>query len=207
MSTERKGSLGGSSAGTILGINKWGCLRKLAYTYLGLDKTDDIPDDSAIALGNLLEQRFINWAQDYLGEPLEQNTTWIHPEIPFIVGHPDGISGNTIVEVKTATEASYNRILTRGVYPSYEAQLTLYMGLAQRNEGLFIVANQDSLDLTPVVIPHEFDINMYTDIINGCINFVESLHSQGIPARCGKRENGLKNICSKCEYATLCKKN
>jgi len=197
--------IGGSSLVHLLEPDKkWSCSRKLAYQYLGI-KTD-VPEvySDAMKMGHILEPEIIEWFNREHNVECYDAGFVNHPKYEFIGGHPDGIFGDKgIIEVKTANQWSYWTMINKGIYHSYQAQLTLYMGITKRTDGYFILCNSEDLQYKKI-IQFSFDDAFYQYIVDTILEFVDQLTIDNIPDRTGKRKNGLQNICSTCEFVEVC---
>ena len=199
---ERGGIIGGSSLGNFRDT-PWGCRRRLAYTFLGYEPTHEKAYTPAMQLGHMFEPQMRMWACEQLHEDIVEGPFIVHPELPFLGGHPDGIYGaNGIIEIKTANENSFRKLARVGIYDAYKDQLTLYMGITERYHAQFVVGCSEDIS-RKFITEFPWDQNRYDQIIETCVDFVCGLEDD-VPARCGKRQSGLTSACRRCEFRGLC---
>lgn len=196
--------IGGSSLVHLRDDSPWSCRRQLAYSFLNYKPTEDETYTEAMQLGHYFEPLLREYASEYLKVNCIATECYYHDELPFIVGHPDGIFGeNGIIEIKTAGPISYLNLCNKDIYESYKDQLTLYMGITNRYDAYFVIGN--SLDITNdrFIKKFKWDEQRYDNIINNIVNFVCEIDVK-LPDRCGKRNNGLIKVCTRCKFLTLC---
>jgi CRISPR/Cas system-associated exonuclease Cas4 (RecB family) len=200
---DRHGIIGGSSLGNLIESLPYGCRRRLAYQFLGYPPTNEKVYTSAMKLGHRYEPQLRDWASDQLGVDIQESPFLVHPELPFLGGHPDGIYGvDGIIEIKTANSLSYNNIISKEIYASYKDQLTLYMAMTNRFIAHFVVGCSEDIS-KKVIIYFPWDQDRYDRIINSCIDFV-CLIQKELPPRKGYKERGLVKACRRCEFKIQC---
>ncbi len=200
---ERGGIIGGSSLGNFRPESPWGCRRRLAYTFLGYEPSHEKAYTAAMQLGHHFEPQLRMWACEQLNHDIVEGPFIVHPEYPFLGGHPDGIySDGGIIEIKTANMNSFFKLSRQGIYESYKDQLTLYMGITERYTAHFVVGCSEEISKR-FVVPFPWEQDRYDQIIDNCIEFVCEIEHD-LPKRCGGRGNGLTTACRRCEFRGLC---
>lgn len=201
---ERYGIIGGSSLGNFYSNTPWGCLRKLAYTYTGEKNTHEKEYNEAMKLGHFFEPTLRDWFSETIKDTCYEGDFVVHPELPFLGGHPDGVFGKDgIIEIKTASAYSYNKLREKGIYDSYKDQLTLYMSITERYDAYFVVGS--SLNIKERFIEKfEWEQERYDRIVRKTTDFVIEICKGNLPPRCGKRKRGLVAACRRCEFRGKC---
>jgi|TARA_Y100000296_G_scaffold46377_1_gene53204 putative phage-type endonuclease len=101
---ERKKGIGGSDAGTAIGVNPWKSPYQLYLEKTGARVSEDISDKPAVKRGVRLEPEIIKWVKEDLGITIRKdNTTHISKEHPFLFCHNDGtvVGTHRVAEVKS----------------------------------------------------------------------------------------------------------
>jgi len=117
--------IGGSSAGTILGLNKYRTRHQEYLRMIGEEEPEDLSGNIHIHTGNLLEPVIAEILHDkgYLFDTgLEQD---VHPRHEYITRTLDGIDGTDIHEIKTA-DTWMKKQFENGPIPMYNAQINHY---------------------------------------------------------------------------------
>lgn len=123
----RKGAIGGSEIGTIMGLNQYESAYALMAKKLGLIETPKL-DNWAIRFGQKFEEPILElFEEEHPDYEVYMTGTYKHPERPFMHANPDAlarVNGEwVIVEVKTSKNYWYE------VPPSYIAQVRWYMAV------------------------------------------------------------------------------
>jgi len=101
---ERQKGIGGSDAGTAIGVNPWKSPYILYLEKTGARVPEDISDKPAVKRGIRLEPEIIKWVKEDLGITIRKdNTTHISKEHPFLFCHNDGtvVGTHRVAEVKS----------------------------------------------------------------------------------------------------------
>jgi len=101
---ERQKGIGGSDAGTAIGVNPWKSPYILYLEKTGAREPEDISDKPAVKRGVRLEPEIIKWVKEDLGITIRKdNSTHISKEYPFLFCHNDGtvVGTHRIAEVKS----------------------------------------------------------------------------------------------------------
>jgi putative phage-type endonuclease len=108
---ERKNGIGGSDAGTVLGVNKYKSNVELWLEKTGQSEPEDISDKPAVKFGKFAEQHLRElFKQDFPDYQVDYHEFWMYQndKYPFIYATldgeiiaPDGSRG--ILEIKTTT--------------------------------------------------------------------------------------------------------
>ena len=117
--------IGGSSAGTILGINKYRTRHQEYLRMTGQEEPEDLSQNIHIHTGNLLESIIAEILHDQGYEfetGLEQET---HPKYDYITRTCDGLNGTDIHEIKSA-DSWMEKQFENGPIPMYSAQINHY---------------------------------------------------------------------------------
>jgi len=100
---ERQKGIGGSDAGTAIGVNPWKSPYILYLEKTGARVPEDISDKPAVKRGVRLEPEIIKWVKEDLGITIRKdNHTHISKEHPFLFCHNDGtvVGTHRIAEIK-----------------------------------------------------------------------------------------------------------
>ena len=101
---ERQKGIGGSDAGTAIGVNPWKSPYILYLEKTGARVPEDISDKPAVKRGVRLEPEIIKWVKEDLGITIRKdNHTHISKEHPFLFCHNDGtvVGTHRVAEVKS----------------------------------------------------------------------------------------------------------
>lgn len=127
---DRNTFIGGSDAGTILGLNPW----KSAYTLwaekTGRKEVKDISDLERIRLGNDLEDYVASRFTEATGKKVRRdNTRYFLKEYPYIVGHIDRrvIGEKAGLEIKTTSQIAKTEFEKGDIPMTYYCQCMHYM--------------------------------------------------------------------------------
>lgn len=129
---DRNTFIGGSDAGTILGVNPW----KSAYTLwaekTGRKEVKDISDLERIRLGNDLEDYVASRFMEATGKRVRKdNSRYFLTERPYIVGHIDRriIGEKAGLEIKTTSQIAKTEFEKGDIPMTYYCQCLHYMAV------------------------------------------------------------------------------
>ena len=146
----RKGRIGGSSIGTILGYNKYQTPYELWKELIGREAPKDISDKPCIIRGKTAEKplielyRVLNPSKNVV----EGNqVVYQSEENPRFISNPDGfIDDDTILEIKTASIRDWEEWKDQ-IPMSYYCQVMWYMWIMKRPKAvLFAMIEKISFD-------------------------------------------------------------
>ena len=146
----RKGRIGGSSIGTILGYNKYQTAYELWKELIGRESPKDISDKPCIIRGKTAEKplielyRVLNPSKNVV----EGNqVVYQSEENPRFISNPDGfIDDDTILEIKTASIRDWEEWKDK-IPMSYYCQVMWYMWITKRKKAvLFAMIEKISFD-------------------------------------------------------------
>lgn len=131
--TNRLGRIGGSDAGTILGLNRW----KSAYTLWAemcgmVEPSRPSPDNERIRLGHDLEDYAAKRWMEFTGKKCKrENVEFSLKEYPFMVGHIDRrvVGERAGLEIKTTGENNKTDFAGGDIEPQWYAQCLFYMAV------------------------------------------------------------------------------
>ena len=157
---ERRGFLGGSDAGTILGVNPFQTAYELWRVKVGID--EPFAGNQATAWGHYFEDLVARAASERLNVQFRRsNTRYKHPEHSWLVAHIDRMSrqDDLLLECKTTTSRSSrfwgadglvitNSESAAGVIPlQHYWQVQQYLLLTRLNKAYLAVAILDDRDI------------------------------------------------------------
>ena len=146
----RKGRIGGSSIGTILGYNKYQTPYELWKELIGREVPKDISDKPCIIRGKTAEKplielyRVLNPSKNVV----EGNqVVYQYEENPRFIANPDGfVDDDTILEIKTASIRDWEEWKDQ-IPMSYYCQVMWYMWITKRPKAvLFAMIEKISFD-------------------------------------------------------------
>ena len=146
----RKGRIGGSSIGTILGYNKYQTPYELWKELIGREAPKDISDKPCIIRGKTAEKplielyRVLNPSKNVV----EGNqVVYQSEENPRFIANPDGfVDDDTILEIKTASIRDWEEWKDK-IPMSYYCQVMWYMWIMKRPKAvLFAMIEKISFD-------------------------------------------------------------
>ena len=146
----RKGRIGGSSIGTILGYNKYQTPYELWKELIGREVPKDISDKPCIIRGKTAEKplielyRVLNPSKNVV----EGNqVVYQSEENPRFISNPDGfVDDDTILEIKTASIKDWEEWKDQ-IPMSYYCQVMWYMWIMKRQKAvLFAMIEKISFD-------------------------------------------------------------
>lgn len=147
----RKLGIGGSDAGTILGVNPYKSAVDLYLEKRGEIEPPDLSDNEAVHFGNVLEDVVADEYTRRVGHKLRRvNAHLQHPELPFMLANLDRkVTGMPwVFEAKTAGQymsSDWGPSGTDQVPESYLVQVTHYMIVTgyQRAELAVLIGGRD----------------------------------------------------------------
>ena len=191
----RAKGIGGSDAGTILGVNKYSSKKDLWATKKGLK--EGFKGNAATKEGNLKEPLIRN-----LFPYMFEDATGVRPEIfeprftfqsinkPFMIANVDGLMrhpelGDGVLEIKTANPEQWKYWVGENgeetVPPSYYAQVQHYMAVLDLDYGYIVCMINNKIIWRKVERNQEYIDNM----IKEEEDFVQMLLSDEIPENYG----------------------
>ena len=146
----RKGRIGGSSIGTILGYNKYQTAYELWKELIGRESPKDISDKPCVIRGKTAEKPLIHLYQVLYPEQkvIEGNQVVYQLESnEMFIANPDGfIDDDTILEIKTASIRDWEEWKDQ-IPMSYYCQVMWYMWIMKRPKAvLFAMIEKISFD-------------------------------------------------------------
>ena len=146
----RKGRIGGSSIGTILGYNKYQTPYELWKELIGREAPKDISDKPCIIRGKTAEKPLIHLYQVLYPKQkvIEGNqVVYQSEENPRFIANPDGfVDDDTILEIKTASIKDWEEWKDQ-IPMSYYCQVMWYMWIMKRPKAvLFAMIEKISFD-------------------------------------------------------------
>lgn len=129
-----------------------------------------------------------------------------HPTLPFhahpdgrIIGEFDGLEGDGVLEVKTASVATFEKYSKSGLPQNYLDQVQSQMGLANLSWALVVLVSRENLaEMTPFTL--HFDPNHYAQLEERAALAASALENTEIQL-CGEPERGY---CYSCPYSADC---
>lgn len=177
----RKKSLGGSDAGTVMGVNPYSSRITLYADKLGLSKTR--ADSEAMRQGRDLEAYVAERYMEITGNKVQNdNFMYQHPEFPFLTANIDRriVGQNAGLECKTMNAFNGYDLESGEIPATYYAQVQHYM----------MVMGFDYMDLCILVFqkpPYVFHIERNEGYINELLEqeksfWMENIMKQEMPA-------------------------
>lgn len=131
----RRTGIGGSDAGAILGISPWTSALELWEQKRGIVQDERVPSERMV-WGTRLERAILQGYEEDEGVKLRKTGRRFHrhAEHPFVVGHPDAIADDRIVEAKAVgfLDERWGEPGSEDVPIHYYSQLQHYMMLTGR---------------------------------------------------------------------------
>lgn len=131
LSVRNKG-IGGSDAGTILGLNSYKKPYELWLEKTGAKEPEDISDKDAVKAGVYLEPVIAQWFTDETGKKVQRKGTMQSLENPFMIANIDRwvVGENAGLEIKTAGFFAGKNWDDDEVPDSYYCQCLHYMAVS-----------------------------------------------------------------------------
>jgi putative phage-type endonuclease len=173
--------IGGSDAGSILGVNKWCSPMDLYLQKIG--EGEKFEGNRFTEWGTALEEPIAKHITKHYRIKLRRdNKLYKHPEHPYILGHIDRqVQGeNAIAEIKTARFASdeWGEEGTDEVPKSYLCQVQHYLGLTKADYCLLFVLFGDKDFKMYKIHRHE---DLIAEIFRQEVNFWENHVLKHVP--------------------------
>lgn len=141
--------IGGSEISSILGMSRWASPRDV-----WLDKTGQGSAELSswpIMRGNALEGPLLQWFRQETGQPVTTLPLQRNINRPWMIGSVDGVSGDGIVEAKTASWRIATQDWADGPADHAELQIQWYMAVTGLRHGWIVAAlGDDDPTITPV---------------------------------------------------------
>ena len=141
------------------------CLRQIWYQFQGIP-AESVPAKIRLtwAIGKHLEGLVVDWLVKAGIEVEVSDKTYTAKDMPYFQGHFDGVivfgKEKSILEIKTAKDASFNIFIKKGVkrwHPQYYAQIQSYMGMSGIKSTYILVLNKDSSELSDEYVTYDSD--------------------------------------------------
>jgi putative phage-type endonuclease len=137
----RKGYIGGSEAGAVVGLNPY----KSAYT-LWAEKTGKVPEfegNLTTKVGSYLEDLVANLFTEETGKAVRRkNRVLVNDEYPFACADVDRmvVGEDAILEIKTTNSIPAMRMFKKGEYPEqWYCQMTHYLAVTGKKKAYLAV--------------------------------------------------------------------
>jgi putative phage-type endonuclease len=131
----RRSGIGGSDAGAILGVSPWTSALELWEQKRGIVQDERVPSERMV-WGTRLEHAILAGYEEDEGVKLRKTGRVFrrHADFPFVVGHPDAIADDRIVEAKAVgfLDERWGEPGSEDVPVHYFAQVQHYMMLTGR---------------------------------------------------------------------------
>ncbi len=166
----RRGYLGASEAGAILGLDQYRTPLDVYNEKLGL--VAPFGGNAHTMRGQRLEHIAAEEYERMTGEALLiREAELVHPDYAFIRGHVDRIAKDDgrIIEIKCPSIAGFRAHQRNGLPNSYILQAQVYMGLAGIHKLTWVLFCADAWDL--ITFDVEFDPDMYRMAVAGMADF------------------------------------
>ena len=212
---ERRSFLGGSDAGTILGVNPFQTAYELWRVKVGIDQP--FAGNVATQWGHYFEDLVARAASERLGVQFRRsNTRYKHPEHSWLVAHIDRMSrqDDLLLECKTTTSRSARSWGADGlVVTSSETaaeviplqhywQVQQYLLLTKLNKAYLAVAILDDRDIRMYKIWSNIDDQ--ARLVEECKVFWKHVTEQTPPENLAPKDLDLMYPESESESAALC---
>tara|TARA_R110002012_G_scaffold75971_1_gene191840 strand:+ start:15604 stop:16581 length:978 start_codon:yes stop_codon:yes gene_type:complete len=139
---ERQKGIGGSDAGTAVGVNPYKSPYILYLEKIGAREPEDISNKPAVKRGVRLEPEIMKWVKEDLDITLRKdNTTHISKEYPYLFCHNDGtvVGSHRIAEIKAPSShmrEKWGEPGTDAIPPYYLAQGVHALAIQPEMEGV-----------------------------------------------------------------------
>jgi putative phage-type endonuclease len=166
----RRGYLGASEAGAILGIDQYRTALDVYNEKLGL--VPPFEGNAHTERGNRLEAVAADVYRENTGLlTVRRSQPYAHPQYPFIQGHIDRkvVGEKRILEIKCPSIAAFRSHQRKGLPDSYIAQAHVYMGLSGFPKLTWALFCADAWDL--ITFDVEFDETIYRAAVAGMVDF------------------------------------
>src|SRR5699024_10850639 len=128
---ERQSGIGGSDAGTILGVNKWKSKTQLFFEKTNPELKQEV-DNEYIYWGNVLEDIVAKEFENRTGKRVRRDNRMLrHPEHDFMLANMDRVVVGEKALLECKTTSQYNKDLWEGddIPAQYLCQVQHYMAV------------------------------------------------------------------------------
>jgi len=187
------------------------CLRKVVLSKLFPEPFDQASMGRMLA-GKAMENEVVQIVRIALKGRL-RNTGRVqldlrHPTLPFhahpdgrIIGGFDGLEGDGVLEVKTASAGTFDKYSKTGLPSQYISQVQAQMGLSGLLWALVVLVSRENLSEMATFTVH-FDADHYAQLEERAALAASALADNNILEQlCGEPERGY---CYSCPYAGNC---
>jgi putative phage-type endonuclease len=134
----RKGGVGGSEIGTLLGLNPWESCYALWAKRSGLIPSLPV-QNFAMRLGQVLEEPILNlWQEQNPEWEVFTTGTYQDRDRPYLHANPDALARNTETNEWIVIEVKTSRNYWDQLPPQYEAQVQHYLGILDLDRAVLI---------------------------------------------------------------------
>lgn len=176
----RQAGIGGSDAGTILGVNKWKSKTQLFFEKVNPELKQQV-DNEFIYWGNVLEDVVAKEFETRTGKKVRKNNKMLrHPEHEFMLANLDRVivGEKALLECKTTSQYNIDQWKDDEIPASYLCQIQHYMAvtgyekayiavLCGGNQFIWKEVPRDD-ELTEIIINAEKDF-WYNNVLAGVI--------------------------------------
>lgn len=189
---ERRNYIGGSDASLIyLGKTPWGkTVLRLWCEKVGLIEPDDLSNNLAVLLGNMLEDvvaKLFTWKT---GKKVRNSKKqYIHSTYNFLVAHIDRIVEGTdfLLECKTSSPFNINQWKNDNIPELYKLQVIWYLGITGRKKAyIACLFGNSAFEIREI----EFDKELFNKMLEKSIEFWECVKNN-IPPKIQAEDNSL----------------
>ncbi len=183
------------------------CARSLAMGMLNYPRqTPDAQSIRIFANGDSMHERYQKWFSDMgilVAEelPMKDPIMRLSARLDAIIRVTDeGAAGMlAIVELKSAKDKQFKRMLKEGPYTGYICQLQFYMHMTGIPRGVIFMENKDTQELTEWW--YEYDQAMAAQLVEKAQMVVSCVDAQLLPER---EYEKTSFECRFCDYAEAC---
>lgn len=188
------------------------CPRKLAYKMFGFSEQGKSIDARAKIIfwfGDMIEIGIVGLAKlagvKLEDTGLEQRTVSIELDGNKITGHPDGIIGDCLLEIKSMSSFAYKEFDKGSINDSYIAQVNLYMDALGLDKCCFVAMDKNSSALGELIIKK--DLRIVEEVKRNLSLVLNSTKENLPPARYECNDKGFYPWqCMYCSYWKHCHK-
>jgi len=187
------------------------CLRRVVFSKLYPEAFDTASMGRMLA-GRAMENEVVQLVRLSLNGRL-RNTGRVqldlrHPTLPFhahpdgrVINSFDGLEGDGVLEVKTASAATFKRYESEGLPQNYRDQVQSQLGLAKLSWALVVLVSRENLsEMATFTI--RFDPEHYARLEERAALAASALQNTAIREQlCGEPERGY---CYSCPYSADC---
>lgn len=154
----RRTGIGGSDAGAILGLSSYASALSVWEEKRGL--APPFPVSERMVWGSRLERAILDGYAEDTGRRIRKGGRQMlrHPELPFVIGHPDALAEDRLVEVKTTArlDERWGPDGSADVPPHVYAQVQHYMVLTGKRLA-DVAALEGGRQLHLYTVPEDLD--------------------------------------------------